>query len=217
MITMRTITLTLTGLVTAWVLAGCASSSGYKQADKTGQGIADFHQELVNLKKAVDGTLGLLDQTTETAATDPRKAFEAFSKSIDKVEGARAKSDKRASAMRAAGDAYFEQWEAQLAAINNPDIRKLAEERKAKLSEIFSKLPPLMEQAKTRFDPFLSDLKDLRSFLSQDLTVAGVDAAKDIIRKTRAHGDTLQESLDGLIAEMNSISAALTPSKTAAK
>ena len=215
--TMRTITLTLTGLAAAWVLAGCASSSGYKQADKTGQGIADFHQEVVNLKDAVDSTLGLLDETTETAATDPRKAFEAFSKSIARVESARAKADKRAAAMRAAGDAYFDQWEAQLASINNPDIRKLAEERKAKLNEIFSKLPPLLEQAKAGFDPFLSDLRDLRNFLSQDLTVAGVDAAKDIIKKTREHGDTLQESLDELIAEMNSISAALTPSKAPAK
>jgi len=214
--TMKTIPLTLTSLAVVALLSGCATS-GYKQADKTGKGIAEFRAEVINLKQAVDGAMAHLGETTETAATDPRKAFKAFAKSVDNVEKSRAKAGKRAASMKAAGDAYFEQWEAQLATISNPDIRNLAAERKAKLNEIFDKLRPLLEQAKTDFDPFLADLKDLRTFLSQDLTITGVDAAKDIIAKTREHGVTLQKSLDELIDEMNSIAAALTPAKLAAK
>lgn len=211
--TPKQIILTLTCLAAAFVVAGCASSSGYKQADKTGKGIADFRDEVVKLKKAVDGAMANLTLTTETAAADPRKAYEAFAKSVDQVETARAKAGKRAADMKAAGDAYFKQWEAQLANINNPDIRKLAEERKVKLSETFKKLRPLLEQAKGDFDPFVSDLKDLRSFLGQDLTVAGVDSARKIIEKTRTNGSKLQKSLDDLIAEMNSIAATLTAAR----
>ena len=214
--TMKTIPLTLTSLAVVALLSGCATS-GYKQADKTGKGIAEFRAEVINLKQAVDGAMADLAATTETAATDPRKAFKAFAKSVDNVEKSRAKAGKRAASMKAAGDAYFEQWEAQLANISNPDIRNLAAERKAKLNEIFGKLRPLLERAKTDFDPFLADLKDLRTFLSQDLTITGVDAAKDIIAKTREHGVTLQKSLDELIDEMNSIAAALTPAKLAAQ
>lgn len=197
--------------------AGCASSSAYKQADKTGAGIADFRDEVVNVKKAVDGAMALLSQTTEDAATDPRKAFTAFAKSVDKVEDARQKAAKRANDVKAQGAAYFKQWEKELANIANPDIRALAEQRKAKLNEIFSKVGPLLETAKADFDPFLADLKDLRTFLSQDLTVAGVDAAKDIIKKTREHGTKLQTSLDNLIAEMNSVSAQITPARATKK
>ena len=214
--TMKTIYSTLTGLAVAAMLSGCATS-GYKQADKTGAGIASFRDEVVNLKHAVDGAMENLNDTAETAATDPRKAFQAFAKSVDKVESARAKVGKRAADMKAAGDAYFKQWEAQLANINNPEIRNLAQERKAKLNVIFGKLRPLVEQSKADFDPFLADLKDLRTFLNQDLTIAGVDAAKGIIQKTRDHGVVLQKSLDGLIDEMNSIAAQLTPAKMAEK
>ena len=213
---MKTIYSTLTGLAVAAMLSGCATS-GYKQADKTGAGIASFRDEVVNLKHAVDGAMENLNDTAETAATDPRKAFQAFAKSVDKVESARAKVGKRAADMKAAGDAYFKQWEAQLANINNPEIRDLAQERKAKLNVIFGKLRPLVEQSKADFDPFLADLKDLRTFLNQDLTIAGVDAAKGIIQKTRDHGVVLQKSLDGLIDEMNSIAAQLTPAKMAEK
>ena len=204
-------------IATAAIVSGCASSGGYKQADKTGEGIADFRDEVVNLKKAVDVNMTSLRQISESAATDPRKAFEAFAKSVDKVEDARAKAGKRAADVKAAGAAYFKQWEAQLADISNPDIRKLAEERKAKLNEIFAKVGPLLEKAKGDFDPYLADIKDLRTFLSQDLTVAGVDAVKGTIQKTRDHGVELQKSLDALIDEMNSVSAALTPAKVPQK
>jgi len=205
----------LAAIGAATLVAGCASSSGYKQADKTGVGIAEFRDEVVNVKKAVDGTMALLGQVTENATTDPRKAFAAFSKSVDKVEDSRAKAAKRAADVKAAGQAYFKQWEKELANVNNPEIRALAEQRKAKLNEIFAKVGPALETAKADFDPFLADLKDLRTFLGQDLTIAGVDAAKGIIKKTREHGVTLQTSLDTLIAEMNSISAQITPSKAA--
>ena len=215
--TTKQIILVLTSLTAAFVMAGCASSSGYKQADKTGKGIADFRDEVVKLKQAVDGAMSNLTDTAATAATDPRKAFQAFATSVDQVESARAKVGKRAADMKAAGDAYFKQWQAQLANINNPEIRNLAQKREAKLNAIFSKLRPLVEQAKTDFDPFLADLRDLRTYLNQDLTIAGVDAAKGIIQKTRDHGVMLQKSLDGLIDEMNSVAAQLTPAKLAEK
>ena len=213
---MKIITSTLTSLAVVALLSGCATS-GYKQADKTGAGIAEFRNEVVNLKQAVDGAMVNLTKITEVAASDPRKAYQAFAKSVDNVEKSRAKAGKRAASMKAAGEAYFEQWEAQLANIDNPEIRNLAAERKAKLSEIFGKLRPQLEQARDDFDPFLSDLKDLRMFLSQDLTIAGVDAAKGILKKTRDHGATLQKSLDGLIDEMNSVAAQLTPAKVPVK
>lgn len=211
--TSNQIILTLTAFVTALVLSGCASSKGYSQADKTGKGIADFRDEVVKLKKAADGAMANLTLTTETAATDPRKAYDAFAKSVGEVEAARARAGKRAADMKAAGEAYFKQWEEQLASIENPDIRKLAESNKTKLSETFKKLGPLLQQAKADFDPFASDLKDLRSYLGQDLTVTGVDSARKIIEKTRKNGVTLQKSLDDLIAEMNSIAATLTAAR----
>lgn len=214
---MKSIQLILIFIAVAALVAGCATTATYEHAEKTGVRIAEFREEVVNVKKAVDTSMSLLNQTVESAATDPRKAFEAFAKSVDDVESARAEAGNRAATVKAEGAAYFKKWEVELATINNPEIRKLAEERKAKLNEIFGKIGPLLEQTKNDFDPFLADLKDLRTFLRQDLTVAGVDAAKSIIAKARESGAKVQKSLDDLIAEMNSIAAALTPGKAAPK
>jgi len=49
--------------------------------------------------------------------------------------------------------------------------------------------------------------------LSQDLTIGGIDAAKDLIAKTKTEGRTVQQTLDKVIAELNTVVATITPAK----
>lgn len=201
----------------AALLTGCATTSGYKQADKTGAGIAEFREEILNGKKNIDATMKSLDAVAASATTDPRKAFEQFSKSVDNLESTAGKVRKRGQDMREQGQAYFKQWEQQMSQVNNPEIRTLAEQRKAKLQESFDSIRKYSEPLKAQFDPWMSDLKDLQKYLSNDLTVAGVDAAKGLFTKTQNEGLEVQKSMDGLVAELNTIAAALTPAKVESK
>ena len=207
------LTLTASATGAACLLAGCSTTAGYKQADKTGAGIAEYRDEVVLVKKAVDQTLKSIDQIELTANTDPRKAFEKFSKDLAALDAAAAKAAQRGQEMKASGDAYFMNWEEQLAQVKNPEIKKLAEERKAKLWDAFNNIKNVAEPLKAQFDPWLSDVKDLQKYLSNDLTIAGVDAAKSQFAKTQADGQAVEKSMDALVAELNSIAAAVTPAK----
>ena len=201
-------TVLLTGL--ASLLSGCATA-GYKQADKTGEGIAQYRSEVVNVKRAVDSTLTCIDQIEITANTNPRGAFERFAKSVSSLEAAAAKAAKRGAQMKSQGEAYFRQWEEQLAQVNNPQIKQLAKERKAKLWEAFDSIKKVAEPLQTKFDPWLADLKDLQRYLSNDLTVAGVDASRNLFAKAKADGAEVDKAMDALVAELNTIAATLTP------
>lgn len=197
----------------SWLLAGCGTTAGYKEADKTGAGIAEFRDEVLNGKKAIDTTMAALDQIAATATTDPRKAFEQYSKAVADLESTAAKVRKRADDMRAQGQAYFDQWEKQLAEVKNPEIQQLAAQRKAKLQETFASIKKVAEPLKAQFDPWMSDLKDLQKYLSSDLTIAGIDAAKPLFEKTHTEGLDVQKSMDALVAELNTVAAAITPAK----
>lgn len=197
----------------ACLIAGCSTTAGYKQADKTGAGIADYRDEVVAVKKAVDQTLKSIDQIELTANTDPRKAFEKFTKDLAVLDLAAARAEKSGQEMKAKGDAYFMNWEQQLAEVKNPQIKQLAEQRKAKLWDAFNNIKTVAEPLKAQFDPWLSDVKDLQKYLSNDLTIAGVDAAKSQFVKTQADGHEVEKSMDALVAELNSIAAAVTPAK----
>lgn len=196
----------------AMLLSGCGTTSGYQHADKTGAGIADFREELVNGKKAIDAAMKSLGDIAATATTDPRKAFEQYSKAVANLESTAGKVRKRGDDMRAQGAAYFKQWETELAGVSNPEIRKLAETRKAKLQAAFDSIRKFTEPLKTQFPPWMSDLKDLQKYLGNDLTIAGVDAAKGLFSKTQGEGLEVQKFMDSLLAELNTVSATITPS-----
>jgi len=195
----------------AWLLTGCGSTSGYKQADKTGAGIAEFRAEIINGQKAIDATMKSLGAVAATANTNPRKAFEQFSKDVANLEATANKVKKRSQDMREQGAAYFARWQQQLAEVKNPEIQKLAMERKAKLSEAFDSIKKVAEPLKLQFDPWMSDLKDLQKYLSNDLTIAGVDAAKSLFTKATNNGLEVQKSMDALVVELNTVAAAITP------
>jgi hypothetical protein len=204
-------------MLCAVVMAGCATSKGYNQADKTGEAINTVRNDVVNIKAAVDGSMKALDQLEATASTDPRKAYEAFAKSVDKVEKAGQTAQKNADDMREKGAAYFQQWETEIGSVKNEEIRQLAQQRRAKLQETFGNIKTAAQDAKQSFPPFLDNLKDLRTALGADLTVQGIDAAKGIFTKTKSSGVELQKHLDKLVAELNSVVAAITAAKVPAK
>jgi hypothetical protein len=194
-------------------LSACGPPTGYKQADKTGEGIAQFHDEIVNLKKNVDETLHGMSEIELTADTDARKAFEKFSRSVNELADAADKAQKRGAAIKADGEAYFLHWEQQLAEVQNPEIKRLAEVRKAKLRAAFDGIKRTAVPLREQFTPWLSDLKDLQTYLSNDLSIGGVDAARSQFAKSKAGGAEVVKSIDALVAELNSILAALAPVK----
>jgi hypothetical protein len=188
-------------------------AAGYKRADKTGAGIAEFSEEILNGKTSIDATMKALGDVAATANSDPRKAFEQFSKEVPRLESAAAAIRKRALKMKEQGNEYFDKWEADLANVKNPEIRKLALDRKAKLEQAFASIRKYAEPLRQQFDPWMSDLKDLQKYLSNDLTIAGVDAAKTLFTRATSQGHEVQKSMDALIAELNTIGATITPAK----
>ena len=189
------------------------AATGYKLADKTGQSIAIFRDEIVNGKKDVDAAMAALDKIVTTAATDPRRAYAEFSKTVPRVDDAAKRAKKRAEEMKARGQAYFKDWEKEMATVSNPEIRKLAVDRKAQLQASFDSIKSVAEPARDLFNAWFADLKDLDKYLNNDLTINGINSAKDLIAKTKTEGQAVQQSLDKVIAELNTIVATITPAK----
>jgi hypothetical protein len=202
--------LALAALAAAVVVAGC-KTSGYQQADKTGAGIASFRDEIVKCKQATDSTLTALDQIALAANTNPRPAYENYCKQVANLDSSANRVRKSAQEMKDNGQAYFAQWEQQLSQVKDENIRKMAQDRKAKLQESFDKIKEYTEPLKEQFDPWMQSLKDLQTYLSNDLTVNGIAAAKKPFAAAKSNGAKVQKSMDGLVEELNDLAATLTP------
>ena len=141
-------TLAVAAIAAATCFTGCSTTAGYQRADKTGAGIAEFRAEVIKAKQAVDETVTALGQVAVTADTNPRAAFQQFSKSLANLETASAKAQKRGAEMKAQGQAYFAEWEKQMAQLQNPEIRELATKQKTKLQATFESMPLVVRQTR---------------------------------------------------------------------
>ena len=165
----------------------------------------------------VDTTMRALEEVSAQANRDPRPAYAAFAKAVHRIEVDSIKMRAHTQAMRARGDAYFERWEKYLAGVDNEQVRQLAEEHRPDLKQSFQQAHMASQQVREVFRPFLSDLQKLRAVLEADPTLARIDSAKSLILAAQEKGRQVQQGLDRILAEMNSMTAMLRPPGTVPK
>ena len=199
----------------AAVLIGCASTQTVQEVPTPRQDFIEYRQLVVLSMNQVDATLRSLDEISAQAHQDARRAYQAFAKAVHRLEVDSIKVRAHTQAMRARGDAYFEHWEAYLAGVRSEEVRKLAEERRPELKRGFEQAQLAAQQVRETFRPFLSDLQKLRAVLEAEPTLAHIDAQKGLILAAKDKGRQVQQGLDRILAEMNSMVALLTPPETA--
>ena len=64
------------------------------------------------------------------------------------------------------------------------------------------------------YDPFISNMKDIRTYLSNDLTPGGVKRLEPTIEKARRDGAALQKALDDFNQASQRVQATLRPTGT---
>jgi hypothetical protein len=196
------------------LLSACRTTApNYRQAERTGDRITAFRDEAINIQKAIDATAAALDELVDKAHVDPRGPFRQFGRAVEGVEKAHQASVRRADDMRAEGKVFFEQWQKEIATVNNPEVRQLAEERKATLEKTFRDISRVTVEARDDLRPWLNNVRDLQTLLGNDLTIAGIDSARSLIAKTKTEGAKVKLSFDTLIDELNSVTAAITPAR----
>jgi hypothetical protein len=206
----------LSPVAVAAVLLGCASTETSRKEPTLRQDFIEYRQIVVLAMNQVDSVLHALDKISVEANRDPRPAYQAFAKAVHRLEVDSIKVRARTQAMRARGDAYFEHWEAYLAGVKNEQVRELAEEHRPDLKRRFEQAQSASQQVREGFRPFLSDLQKLRAVLEADPTLARIDAQKGLILEAKDKGRRVQQGLDRVLAEMNSMTALLKPPGTTA-
>lgn len=197
------------------VFSACRTPQGYRQAERTGDRILTYRDQSAAIQRAIDATAAALDELVNQAHVDPRPPFRKFTRAVDQVENANRTALRRADDMRAEGRLFFEQWQQQIATMNNPDARTLAEQRKASLEQQFRNISRVTVEARDTLRPWLSDVRDIQTLLGNDLTVAGIDAARPLISQVARDGANVKLAYDNLIDELNSVAAAIAPVREA--
>lgn len=192
--TRATFVCTLLFGVTTFML-GCAKTGMERseEATTTMQTVAD---EISQIATQLDATGASLDDLTRTGQSDVGKAFQSFSADVAKMEKLEKQFTKHADEMRTRGKEYFAEWKKQGDAYTNPRIRELSEQRRAALGEIYGGIAEAGIGVKSAFRAYMSDLTEIQTYLSNDLTPKGLDAITPSTDKVVRDGESLKDAVN---------------------
>lgn len=193
-------------LAVAVAFSGC-SSTGYSKGGDASKGMDKTSQEVDAIVTQTEETLNCLSNLVNHPAPDLVPQYKAFEKATKKLTSLSGSVDKKATEMKQRADAYFAEWDKGMTNISNPDLRKTSEERRAEVSSAFDEVASSLKKSKDAFDPFLSDLTDIRQVLGLDLTQGGIQAVQKTAKTAIAHGEDLRSALTEAADDIRALAA----------
>lgn len=189
-------------------LAGC-TTTGMQRSETTGttmKAVEDDYKQAVAQEDAIGAAL---EDLVKPGQSDVKKAFEQYSANVDKMEDLGKQLFEHADKMSAQGKEYFEEWRKQGSTYTNPQIQALSEQRRAELSAVFGKIAEESVGVKDAIKAYMSDIREIQTYLSNDLTPKGVEAITPIARKAVWDGNSLKDAINPVISAIGSARAAL--------
>lgn len=200
--------LTMCLLATSTYLGGC-TTTGMDRSMKASNSIQEVDSEMRKMMIGIDATAASLDAVVMPGQPELKKSFDAYTDNLAKLDKEGTKVLKRMDEMKENSKEYFAEWEKQGEDYTNPQIRELSEERRTKLAGIYAQVPAAGAGIKGSYLAYLTDLKEIQLYLSNDLTPNGVEAIAPVARKSVQDLDTLKSSLRPVIYALDEIKAEL--------
>ena len=195
-------------LGTVSFLGGCATT-GMDRSVKTSNSIRDVDSEIRKMMVQIDLTAASLDALVSPGVTDLKKPFDNYSDNVAKLESEGERVLKRLDEMKVNSKEYFGEWEKQGDTFTNSDIRELSEERRSKLAGIYAQVPAAGVGIRGSYHAYLTDLKEIQKYLSNDLTPKGIEGITPVANKSVQDLDSLKSSLRPVITALDEIQAEL--------
>jgi Skp family chaperone for outer membrane proteins len=211
--TKLSMTLALMVVMALPVLAASPTS----QADKVAAKMLDFDKYLSAASAQITTTLASLNAMSTANGSDLVSKYKDFGKQVQKLDDMAKKAKAQSEKSSAQRDEYLKQWQASQDQIQNEQLKASSEARRAELMPKIEAIKTSLGSARDTFGPFMQDLKDINTYLGNNLTPQGVAGAADLITKCNTDGTKVtadiakgQESIKDLA---NSIQPGGTPAK----
>ncbi len=172
---------------------GCASSADAKSAVDS---MSSFGLEVAKVKDSIDKALKGLETVSGSQPADVRANIDAYSKSVDALDGQAKVVKARADEMKSKGDEFFKEWEPP---------QSVSKERRADLTSSYGKIKTDMAAAKDAFGPFLAALKDVQGYLKVDPSTTATSSVADLVNRAKDAGTQVKKSLDDVLNQLNSV------------
>lgn len=187
----RLFTAVLSTVVAASFL-GCASSTGPQRLDTTNASISDIGTQLEQGAERLDTLLASMDALENSENLD--RAFRDFERAVDNLEQTAERVRSRRVALEARAADHIAQWRRESAQITSDSAQEISAQRRQEFERSVATVSGKLADLRAQYDPFVSQLKDLRLVLANDLTRPGVDLTRTLRASIAERSKGLREA-----------------------
>lgn len=189
-----------TGMV--FLLVGCATS-GSERAEETTAKMESVDSDLQQVVGQIDAVENSLQHLIRPDQSDTKAAFEEYSAEVSEMKTLGTRLVKHTDEMSARGKDYFDEWKQQGSTYTNPQIRALSEQRMANLNTVFRRISDSSIGVKGAFSAYMSDIDEIQTFLSTDLTEKGVASITPVAQKALRDGANLKSAIRPVLSAID--------------
>jgi len=191
------------------LLTGCATTptTSMDRATKTTTSMQAVEADYKQASVQIDATSTSLEDLIKPGQTDMKKAYGAYAGNVEKMEQLGKRLDMHTEQMRSRGQAYFAEWETSY---TSPEIRELSERRRNEMREIYAKIPEASIGVSGALKSYLTDIKDIQTYLSNDLTPQGIETMRPMAQKAVTDGDNLKETIKPVLTAIDRVKTEMT-------
>jgi len=200
------------GLALTFGLATLMAATGYADQEALRKSVGDALTEINATKSQLAATMSSLNALLATKTGDDlRPAYQAYVDNVDKTKLIAATTKQRVDQMNAHSANYFYGWKSDNDQISNPQLQKVANHRLEQVQKNYANSVASLQAASDKFTPFLSDLGDIQTALSNDLTAKGLKAAKGVFEKANHDHGEVQKEISTAMRHLMATQTALSP------
>jgi chromosome segregation ATPase len=175
-----------------------AGGDTFKQSGELGKRTAKTSKDIDRYVTQLDKTERALSSVSQAQGRDLRKRYESFSKEVDKLEEAQKHATSDVDEMKSMGTKYFSSWDASIAQMSDPELRRASTERRSKVMKDHDELAAALSDIRRQLQPFMRNLHDLKAFLAADLSHANVGKAGEMIQASQDDAQALKDKIVGV-------------------
>jgi hypothetical protein len=190
-------------------LTGCATTAttGIDRATKTTNLMQTVEGDYQQASEQIDATRASLEDLIKPGQTDMKKAFDAYAGNVEKMEKSGKRLEMHTEQMRVRGKEYFAEWESSY---TSPEIRELSERRRNEMRELYAKIPEASIGVSGALKSYLTEIRDIQTYLSNDLTPQGIESIRPIARRAVTDGENLKETVKPVLTAIDRVKTEMT-------
>ncbi|MDR2876495.1 MAG: hypothetical protein LBV36_00405 [Chromatiales bacterium] len=173
------------------------------QQTKVSDDLLQVHTDLQDAIVQVDVVDASIDSLITPSQEPLPSSFKRYSDHVGEMEKVGAKLEKHTNAMRSQGASYFSKWQADEGTVSSTEVLDISNSRQAEQRENFSNVAKNSNEVNRMLQTYLSDLRDIETYLSNDLTPAGVKAITPVAKQAKKDGAALQEAIKPMISALD--------------